>query len=123
MRAPGRVVPGVRNVAVTFDAALTEQEGALPELVQSMPQPAKVEGAFGFSDRVTICPAGKLAEHVPEITPAAMLQSMPAGTETTSPVPVPWSVTVTVYGGAADAKFAVTPVAADTNTMQIWFVP
>jgi hypothetical protein len=79
---------GIRvNVAVAFLApsTVTVQVGPVP--LHAPDQPVKVLPLSGVADRVTEVPQGNDALHVAP-------QEMPAGAETTVPLPVPPLVTV-----------------------------
>jgi hypothetical protein len=92
---------GTSNVAVTVAAVFTTQ---LPVPEQPLPlHPVKVDPLSAVADSVTVALFKKLAlQSAP--------QSIPVGTETTFPVPVPplRTVTVKVPGGGSTLKVAVT---------------
>ncbi len=100
--------PLPRKVAVTALAPVivTVQ---LPVPEQPSPaQPEKREPADGVAARVTVCPVANDASQV-------LPQLMPAGVETTVPVPVPSFVTVSV---GPSVNVAVTDFAASIVTSQ-----
>src|SRR3989454_9468469 len=109
--APAPAVETVRaktdeKVAVTVVAAETvAPHGAVP-LHPPPLQPTNTEPPSGAAVTVTTVPAAKLAEQIaPQVTPAGVLVTVPA------PAPAVATVRTT-----ADAKVAVTVVAAETVT-------
>lgn len=101
------------NVAVTDLVAVivTVQELLCP--LQSPPQPVKFEPALAVAVRVTVAPIWKAAEQV-------VPQLIPAGLETTRPLPVPPAATVKVRG---TLKVAVTLRAAFIVTVHCVVCP
>src|SRR5262249_30488681 len=75
-------VPSTFTVHVAF----------VPQAAASPPQPRNVEPGEAVADRRTLAPIGKYAvQRLP--------QSIPAGSETTEPVPSPASTTATAAPG------------------------
>jgi len=86
------------NVAVTDLVALIVSVQGLLCPLQSPPQPLKIEPVPAVAVSVTAVPVTKVAEQ-------AVPQVIPAGLETTTPLPVPPAETVKVTG---TLKLAVT---------------
>src|SRR5689334_8153120 len=64
--------------------------------VQAPLKPPKSLDAAGVAVRVVPVPIGKVAEHVPEVTPAVMVQLISPEPEVTVPLPLPPPATVTL---------------------------
>jgi len=101
------------KVAVTLRAAVMETVH-VPVPPQAPPlQPVNVEPTLGEAVRTTDVPSLKVPEHVAP-------QLMAAGVDETLPEPEPALVTVSVWVvGVGIVKFAVTVVAAVTDTVHV----
>ena len=77
------------KTALTVEFAVGVKVQIVELLTQAPLKPPKVDPELGVAVRVTEVPLGKLVEQVAP-------QLMPAGLETTVPLPVPEGATVTV---------------------------
>src|SRR5947209_7014194 len=81
------------NTAFTVESAVGVNVQVVVLLTQPPLKPPKLDPELGVAVRVIAVPSGKLAEQdVPQL--------IPAGLETTVPLPVPDGATVVVWGGA-----------------------
>lgn len=92
----------------------TRVQGPVPE--QLPVQLEKVEPTAGDAVRVIVCPAGNVAEHpVDAAVPLVIVQLIPAGLETTLPLPFPAPETIS----EGSSNLAVTPPLCASVIVQV----